>query len=117
MEILKWEEFDTWMVRSLGLSDQIMSGLTMSLEGSMHMSLGLSVRISCTFFFVSFCSFFTFEIIRIDSPGSRNSCLQKIKKHSQGEIYKYDHIYMIKTLMEVLEECNHEDDKQERKMR
>lgn len=33
------------------------------------------MRISCTFLLVNFCIFFTIEIIRTDSPGSRNCCL------------------------------------------
>ncbi|KAK6933483.1 Vesicle transport protein, Got1/SFT2-like [Dillenia turbinata] len=46
-------------------------------------------EISCTFLLVSFCIFFTIEIIRTDSPGSKNCCLNMAtckKSHDGSQI-------------------------------
>lgn len=45
---------------------------------------------SCTFLLLNFCSFLTIEIIRTDSPGSRNCCLsnkQKNQRRTEDAIY------------------------------
>lgn len=75
VQILKCDGLVTWTLRSLGLSDHTMSPFATSLDGSTYIIFGLSVRISWTFLFANLFIFFTFEIITMDSPGSRKSCL------------------------------------------
>lgn len=75
VQILNCEGLVTWMLSSFELSDQIMFPFTTSFEGSTYINFGLLVRISWTFLLVSFCNFFTIEIMRTDSPGSKNCCL------------------------------------------
>ena len=53
--------------------------LAIILEGSTQINLGLSVRMSCTFLFASVCNFFSFDIITMDSPDSRNSFLPLVR--------------------------------------
>lgn len=78
MQILKLDGLVTWTLRSLGSSDQIIvPSLPASLDGSTYIKFGLLVRISCTFLLESFCSFLTIEIIRMDSPGSKNCFLMR----------------------------------------
>lgn len=49
VQILKCEGLVTWMLRSSGLSVQMISPSCQSFDGLVHISLGLSVRMSWTF--------------------------------------------------------------------
>lgn len=75
VQSLKCDGLETWMLRSSELSDQIMFAFTTNFAGSTYINFGLLVRISWTFLLVNFCTFFTIEIKRTDSPGSKNCCL------------------------------------------
>lgn len=75
VQSLKCDGLETWMLRSSEWSDQIMFAFITNFAWSTYINFGLLVRISWTFLLVNLCTFFTIEIIRTDSPGSKNCCL------------------------------------------